>query len=505
MIRVVAALLFLMIGLASSLAQPVTVIGPITPGDCPQFSSTTVLKDGGFGCNGGISPTALPPGVETNTLNTQIANYTIATTDCGKTIQLGTGSTGYFTLTVPSVSGFPATCVVTLFNGDTGRGKAISNDPGCSTRNVLWPQQSCAIGIVNGAWAVLSRPGRWRPPGSTTINFKTDFTNGSDALGVDGLGTGSQAFKSAQHCYQMTLDQIDYNGDESSQTLVNCNMAAATADAGSLHLAAHSLVGGQGGAAFQIIGASLAISGAVSNGGLCEITVSATGTYSTNQIVSVYGIAGATGCNGTWKVTVTDSTHLTLQSTTFGGAYTSGGTVTNGSSFTTASTGLACFFGTVLQISNVTFLNPSSGISGDWGCKIYLNAGNIFGGSPAGAHISLFNEAQLHVEGDIGIISSAGTSFVQVQNKGLFEADVAANINFLPGVNPSFSVLGFAYADTGAQAGFVSLTINTNANTITGPRCNANTLGLILSNTGAPNTYFPGSSNCSTATGGVAN
>jgi hypothetical protein len=37
---------------AASLAQNVTVIGPITPGDCPQFSSTTVIKDGGFPCNG---------------------------------------------------------------------------------------------------------------------------------------------------------------------------------------------------------------------------------------------------------------------------------------------------------------------------------------------------------------------------------------------------------------------------------------------------------------------
>src|SRR5580765_3185291 len=42
----------LWIAASAAMAQPVTVIGPITPGDCPQFSSTTIIKDSGFGCNG---------------------------------------------------------------------------------------------------------------------------------------------------------------------------------------------------------------------------------------------------------------------------------------------------------------------------------------------------------------------------------------------------------------------------------------------------------------------
>src|SRR5258707_11523881 len=69
-------------------------------------------------------------GIDTNSLGNGgvpvTANYTIATTDAGKTIQAGTGSTGFFTITVPSVSGFPANTVVILTNGDTvtPRGKA---------------------------------------------------------------------------------------------------------------------------------------------------------------------------------------------------------------------------------------------------------------------------------------------------------------------------------------------------------------------------------------------
>lgn len=38
--------------LSASAAQNVTVIGPITPGDCAFFNSTTVIKDAGFSCNG---------------------------------------------------------------------------------------------------------------------------------------------------------------------------------------------------------------------------------------------------------------------------------------------------------------------------------------------------------------------------------------------------------------------------------------------------------------------
>jgi hypothetical protein len=69
-----------------------------------------------------------------------------------------------FTVTVPSVSGFPSNCVVNITNGDTttlrGKGIAGLGGSGCSTQNILWPGQTCKIGIVNGAWAVLSRPGR---------------------------------------------------------------------------------------------------------------------------------------------------------------------------------------------------------------------------------------------------------------------------------------------------------------------------------------------------------
>jgi hypothetical protein len=53
--RLSLALLLLVLSVWPVWAQPVTVIGPITPGDCAYFSSVTILKDAGFSCNGGTS------------------------------------------------------------------------------------------------------------------------------------------------------------------------------------------------------------------------------------------------------------------------------------------------------------------------------------------------------------------------------------------------------------------------------------------------------------------
>lgn len=57
--RAALALLFCLLAFAAS-AQTVTVIGPITPGNVPQFSSTTIIKDSGV--PGGTGAFANPTG-----------------------------------------------------------------------------------------------------------------------------------------------------------------------------------------------------------------------------------------------------------------------------------------------------------------------------------------------------------------------------------------------------------------------------------------------------------
>lgn len=72
--------------------------------------------------------------------------------------------------------------------------------------------------------------------------------------------------------------------------------------------------------------ASGSVTGAANNGsGLVRV---AAGTHglATGAIVIVYNVAGTTEANGTWTVTVIDSTHLDLQASTYSHAWTSGGT-----------------------------------------------------------------------------------------------------------------------------------------------------------------------------------
>lgn len=180
-----------------------------------QFQANTVCG------NNGTTPSlpfqipspGLPGGVLTNTLNSQTSNYTVLSTDCGKTIQAGTGSTGFFTVTIPSVSGFAATCVVSVYNGDTGRAKRIANDPGCDpVFHFLWPGQACTFGIVNGAWVALNTPGRWGLGGAVT--FHADSTNGTDNNSTDCLGTGAAACATITHAASIVCDELSLNGQQ---------------------------------------------------------------------------------------------------------------------------------------------------------------------------------------------------------------------------------------------------------------------------------------------------
>jgi hypothetical protein len=95
--------------------------------------------------------------------NPVTGNYTIAAGDCSTNLLAGTGSTGKFTLTLPSVSGFPAGCSVQIKNGDSTAPKALSGFP-LSTSSTLWPKQSIGVKIINGAWHTFYNPGAYLAP-----------------------------------------------------------------------------------------------------------------------------------------------------------------------------------------------------------------------------------------------------------------------------------------------------------------------------------------------------
>jgi hypothetical protein len=156
------------------------------------------------------------PGVDANILNTQTSNYTVALSDCGKTIELGTGSTGLFTLTLPVVAGFSSNCSVLIKNADTTRGKIMSGFP-TDIASILWPQQSVGVKIVNGAWESFYQPGRWRP--TSTAELYVDPVNGNDAN--DGLATLTGAFRTIQGALSTVAADFDFS-NLGSGAVINC-------------------------------------------------------------------------------------------------------------------------------------------------------------------------------------------------------------------------------------------------------------------------------------------
>lgn len=178
------------------------IVGPgsTTVGDIVLWNNTTgtLVKDAGIGITG----------IDANVVNTQTTNYTILNTDCGKTIQAGTGSTGQFALTLPSVSGFPANCSVSIKNGDTARGKILSGFPADFSpggQSVLWPSASGSVKIVNGAWATGVNPGIWNSAIPVILNINHSI--GSDTSN-DCLGTGTGACATIYHAFQLLQTTI---------------------------------------------------------------------------------------------------------------------------------------------------------------------------------------------------------------------------------------------------------------------------------------------------------
>jgi hypothetical protein len=166
------------------------------------------------------------------------------------------GGSAFYTAVVPSANGFPQGCAATITNTDISacKGKSIQV-AGFPAPFVLWPNQVVELTNVSDAWVETINPGRWRPNcGGDTLIVNTDSDKGSDQRGLsDGLGPGTEAFKSVQFALQHVLTNFDFAG--TPQTRVRILMAAGSADPGTVHYTPHaSNPGSQGGAALAIDG-----------------------------------------------------------------------------------------------------------------------------------------------------------------------------------------------------------------------------------------------------------
>jgi len=82
-----------------------------------------------------------------------------------------------------------------------------------------------------------------------------------------------------------------------------------------------------GGYNWTITDGLLTVSGTSNNGGLIRVTTTAAHGFITGNSVYIYGVNGTTNANGTWIVTVVNTTVIELQGSTYNAAWTSGGNV----------------------------------------------------------------------------------------------------------------------------------------------------------------------------------
>lgn len=74
-------------------------------------------------------------------------------------------------------------------------------------------------------------------------------------------------------------------------------------------------------------GVTQPVAGAANAGGLIRVQVTSTAAMTTGMKVIIAGVGGVPNANGNFTITVIDGTHIDLQGSVFGGAYTAGGTV----------------------------------------------------------------------------------------------------------------------------------------------------------------------------------
>ena len=164
----------------------------ITLGTNLSFAGSVLNATGG----GGLSGSA----------RTVTSADTVVAGDCNNEIQLGTGSSGMFSLTLPASGLCSAGDVITVTNYDTGRGKQLISFPG-EVGCILWPKQTVIVQQSNTGWTVASNPGRFKPTGN--ILWNVDNVNGNDTCVADGFGTGSQAFKTIPYAYRKWSQHLD--------------------------------------------------------------------------------------------------------------------------------------------------------------------------------------------------------------------------------------------------------------------------------------------------------
>jgi hypothetical protein len=173
-----------------------------------------------------VCATPTGAGTPTNIANTITALYTVASTDCGKTIEAG--GAAFYTITVPAASGLTAACAFQITNKDTVRGKEISVNglsgatckAGGTTCLMLYPLQTVIVfNDGTNVWRLNPAQQRWKIPAGVSFNIDPALGNNAN----DGLASGAGAFATAQRAVDVITTQIDSLGNN---TICQVTLAA---------------------------------------------------------------------------------------------------------------------------------------------------------------------------------------------------------------------------------------------------------------------------------------
>jgi hypothetical protein len=367
-------------------------------GTNPTVISTNLTAGAGINITGStISTTSV------GLTNIQTVSYQIQPSDCGKSVQVGTGSTGFLTITLPPTTGFPEGCRIVVKNGDTWpmqpatnrAGKSLSGFPSDFTngQQILWPLGEGAVQVINGEWVTTQRQGRAKVP-SGMLKIYTDFVNGTDTLGAtDGFSNGISAFKTLQGAMYMACNEFELNS--LNQTLLQFFMAAGTTDTTGVHYACPSIPGGQGGAYVQVTGGTNATINA-SNTDAFDVVTGAT--------VSIFGITLA--ASGTVPTTTRPADCLRAD---YGGhVFYAGGTfsVCQGSDFAAENGGII-----LVQAGNYTLEgSANSHFFASTGGSISTDYINVTQSVTLGGNVSMLTAFAIGGRG--GIISVPSWTFI---------------------------------------------------------------------------------------------
>ena len=142
-------------------------------------------------------------------VNTFTVDHTIANTDCGGAVKMGSGSTWPLTLTLSAP--LAAGCRIDVV-GQLSRAVKLSGFTGLglTSSSMLWPTKSFSLLSTGSSWLLTIADGRWKIPNNTTLYV--DVNNGNDANDCLAAGSGNACKTMTQALRVNDKDYFDRSG-----------------------------------------------------------------------------------------------------------------------------------------------------------------------------------------------------------------------------------------------------------------------------------------------------